>query len=51
MQQGRRMNDSPPKHQTLIESKSNVERIVSRTFNAPVPLVFDAWSKPELFRQ
>jgi uncharacterized protein YndB with AHSA1/START domain len=34
-----------------VERKSDRELVVTRTFNAPAHLVFDAWTKPELFRQ
>lgn len=35
---------------TAVERKSNRELLVTRTFDAPVHLVFEAWSKPELFK-
>ncbi len=36
---------------TTVERKSDREVVVTRTFDAPVRLVFEAWSKPELFKQ
>lgn len=36
-------------NRTAVERKSDRELVVTRTFDAPVHLVFDAWSKPELF--
>ena len=36
--------------QTLIERKSERELVVTRTFNGPARLVFEAWTNPELFR-
>lgn len=36
---------------TVVERKSDRELVVTRTFNAPVHIVFEAWSKPELFKQ
>jgi uncharacterized protein YndB with AHSA1/START domain len=33
-----------------VERKSDRELVVTRTFNAPAHIVFEAWSKPELFR-
>jgi len=36
---------------TAVERKSDRELVVTRTFNAPARLVFEAWSRPELFRQ
>lgn len=39
------------KSRTTVERKSDRELVVTRTFDAPARLVFEAWSKPELFRQ
>jgi len=36
---------------TTVERKSDREVVVSRSFDAPAHLVFEAWSKPELFRR
>jgi uncharacterized protein YndB with AHSA1/START domain len=36
---------------TTVERKSDRELVVTRTFDAPARLVFEAWSKPELFKQ
>jgi len=36
---------------TTVERKSDREVIVTRTFDAPARLVFEAWTKPELFEQ
>jgi uncharacterized protein YndB with AHSA1/START domain len=38
-------------NRTTVERTSEREVVVRRTFNAPARLVFDAWTKPELFRQ
>ena len=38
-------------NRTVVERKSNRELLVTRTFNAPAHIVFEAWSKPELFKQ
>ena len=38
-------------NRTNVERKSDRELLVTRTFNAPVHIVFEAWSKPELFKQ
>jgi uncharacterized protein YndB with AHSA1/START domain len=35
---------------TAVERRSERELVVTRSFNAPVRLVFDAWTKPELFK-
>jgi uncharacterized protein YndB with AHSA1/START domain len=34
-----------------VQKKSDREVVVTRTFDAPARLVFEAWSKPELFRK
>lgn len=37
-------------NRTAVKRKSDRELIVTRTFDAPVHIVFEAWSKPELFK-
>jgi uncharacterized protein YndB with AHSA1/START domain len=37
------------KNKTTVERKSERELVVTRTFNAPARIVFEAWTKPELF--
>lgn len=37
------------KNPTTIERKSERELVTLRIFNGPVRIVFDAWTKPELF--
>lgn len=39
----------PVKNPVSVERKSDREVVVTRTFDAPVRLVFEAWSRPELF--
>ncbi|MGA7296473.1 MAG: SRPBCC domain-containing protein, partial [Rhodanobacteraceae bacterium] len=36
---------------TVVERQSDREMMVTRTFNAPVHMVFEAWSKAELFQR
>ena len=36
---------------TTVERKSDREVVVTRTFDAPARLVFEAWTKSELFEQ
>jgi len=43
--------ESEPKHPTTVERKSERELVVTRMFNAPARLVFEAWTKPELFQR
>ncbi len=42
---------APMKNRTTVERKSERELVVTRTFNGPARLVFEAWTTPELFRQ
>ena len=39
------------KNQTAVERTSERELVVTRTFNAPVHIVFEAWSKAELLQR
>ena len=42
---------TPMKNRTSVERTSERELVVTRTFNAPARIVFEAWTKPELFRR
>ncbi len=37
------------KNDTTVERKSERELVVTRTLNGPARIVFEAWTKPELF--
>jgi uncharacterized protein YndB with AHSA1/START domain len=39
------------KNRTTVERISERELVVRRTFNGPARIVFEAWTKPELFKQ
>ena len=39
------------KNRTTVERKSERELVVTRTFNGPARIVFEAWTKPELLKQ
>jgi uncharacterized protein YndB with AHSA1/START domain len=39
------------KSPTTVERKSDLELVVTRTFNAPARIVFEAWTKPELLKR
>src|SRR5437868_3591652 len=39
------------KNRTTVERTSDSEIVVTRTFDGPARLVFEAWTRPELFRQ
>lgn len=38
-------------NRTAVERKSDRELVVTRTFDAPARIVFEAWSKAELFKR
>jgi len=42
---------TPMKNRTTVERRSERELVVTRTFNGPARIVFEAWTKPELFRR
>ena len=42
---------APMKNITKVERKSDREVVVTRSFDAPARLVFEAWSNPELFKR
>jgi len=44
------MADRASDGHTAVDRRSERELIVTRVFNAPIRLVFDAWTKPELFK-
>ena len=39
------------KNRTTVERKSERELVVTRTFNGPARIVFEAWTKPELLKR
>lgn len=43
-------SNSAVMNRTAVERKSDLELVVRRTFDAPVHIVFEAWSNPELFK-
>ena len=47
----RETEPAPTKNRTTTERKSDRELVVKRTFNAPARIVFEAWTKPELFKR
>src|SRR6185436_7013850 len=40
---------TPMRNRTTVERKSDRELVVTRSFDAPARIVFDAWTRPELF--
>src|SRR5271154_1850205 len=47
----RESEPTPMKNRTTVERKSERELVVTRTFDAPARIVFEAWTKPELFKR
>jgi uncharacterized protein YndB with AHSA1/START domain len=39
------------KHRTTVERRSERELVVTRTFDAPARIVFEAWTRPELLER
>ena len=39
------------KNRTTVERKSERELVVTRAFNGPARIVFEAWTRPELFQR
>ena len=48
---GKGSEPTPMKNRTTVERKSERELVVTRTFNAPARIVFEAWTRPELLRR
>ncbi len=51
MEERRDSRPTPMKNRTTVERKSERELVVTRAFNGPARIVFEAWTKPELFRR
>ena len=51
MDERRKSEPTPMQKQTTVERKSERELVVSRTFNGPARVVFEAWTKPELLKR
>jgi uncharacterized protein YndB with AHSA1/START domain len=47
----RETESTPMKSRTTVERKSERELVVTRTFNAPARIVFDAWTKPDALKR
>ena len=44
-------NPASAKNRTTVERTSERELVVTRTFNAPARIVFEAWTQPELLKR
>src|SRR5580704_4714469 len=47
----REREPAPMKNRTTVERRSERELVVTRTFNGPARIVFEAWTTPELFKR
>ena len=47
----RESEPTPMKNRTTVERRSERELVVTRTFNGPARIVFEAWTKPELIKR
>ena len=43
--------DLKRKNETTVERRSDCELVLTRTFNGPARIVFEAWTKPELLKR
>jgi uncharacterized protein YndB with AHSA1/START domain len=48
---GRESESTPMNSRTTVERKSERELVVTRTFNGPARIVFEAWTTPELLKR
>src|SRR5690242_12628108 len=49
MDAGKERERAPMKNRTTVERTSERELVVTRTFNGPARIVFEAWTTPALF--
>src|SRR3954451_7202949 len=47
----RESEPTPMKNGTTVDRKSERELVTTRTFDGPARIVFEAWTKPELFKR
>jgi uncharacterized protein YndB with AHSA1/START domain len=46
-----RKSETAPKNETTLELRGDREIVITRDFNGPARIVFEAWTKPELVRR
>ena len=51
MDKGTQSEPAAGESRTMVERKSERELVVTRTFDGPARIVFEAWTKPELFKR
>ncbi len=47
----RRGSDPNAMHPTMVERRSDRELVITRTFNGPARILFDAWTQPALLKR
>jgi uncharacterized protein YndB with AHSA1/START domain len=48
---GKKNEPTAMKNNTKVERKSDRELVITRTFDAPARIVFEAWTTPELLKR
>ena len=51
MDEKRESDPTSVRNRTTVERTSERELVVTRSFNGPARIVFEAWTKPELFKR
>jgi uncharacterized protein YndB with AHSA1/START domain len=51
MDEAKESEPNPMKNPTMVERTSERELVVTRTFNGPARIVFEAWTRPELLKR
>lgn len=51
MEENRNSESTLTKNRTTVEANSDRELVVTRTFNGPARIVFEAWTRPELLKR
>src|SRR5215207_2133579 len=51
MDERRESEPTTMNNRTTVERKSERELVITRTFNGPARIVFEAWTKPELLKR
>ena len=51
MDENRNTESASTRHRTTVERASEREMVVTRTFDGPARLVFEAWTRPDLLKQ
>ncbi|MGB8472727.1 MAG: SRPBCC family protein [Candidatus Acidiferrum sp.] len=47
----RESEPTPMENRTTVERKSDSELVITRTFNGPARIVFEAWTKPDMLKR